>query len=38
MRHLATEVEQATAEEILALAVERHHPNLVMACSFQKEE
>ena len=38
MRHLEAEVEQATAEEILALAVERHHPNLVMACSFQKEE
>jgi phosphoadenosine phosphosulfate reductase len=38
MRRLAPEVEQATAEEILALAVERHHPNLVMACSFQKEE
>jgi phosphoadenosine phosphosulfate reductase len=31
-------VEEATAEEVLALAVERHHPNLVMACSFQKEE
>ena len=27
-----------TAEETLALAVERHHPKLVMACSFQKEE
>jgi phosphoadenosine phosphosulfate reductase len=31
-------VEEATAEEIVALAVERHHPNLVLACSFQKEE
>jgi phosphoadenosine phosphosulfate reductase len=26
------------AQETLALAVERHHPKLVMACSFQKEE
>src|ERR687895_2759507 len=26
------------AEATLALAVERHHPGLVMACSFQKEE
>jgi phosphoadenosine phosphosulfate reductase len=31
-------VEEATAEEILALAIERHHPSLVLACSFQKEE
>ena len=34
MRGLA----DATAEEILAVAVERHHPNLLLACSFQKEE
>jgi len=27
-----------TAEETLRSAVERHHPALVMACSFQKEE
>jgi phosphoadenosine phosphosulfate reductase len=27
-----------TAHETLELAVERHHPRLVMACSFQKEE
>ena len=27
-----------TAQEVLAEAVERHHPRLVMACSFQKEE
>jgi phosphoadenosine phosphosulfate reductase len=27
-----------TAEETLRTAVERHHPSLVMACSFQKEE
>src|SRR5215217_355969 len=26
------------AEDTLRLAVERHHPRLVMACSFQKEE
>jgi phosphoadenosine phosphosulfate reductase len=26
------------AEETLSQAVERHHPKLVMACSFQKEE
>ena len=28
----------ASAEETLRLAIERHHPSLVMACSFQKEE
>jgi phosphoadenosine phosphosulfate reductase len=27
-----------TAAEVLAQAVERHHPRLVMLCSFQKEE
>ena len=27
-----------TAEETLQTAIERHHPSLVMACSFQKEE
>jgi phosphoadenosine phosphosulfate reductase len=31
-------VEQATAEEVLAYAVERFSPRLTMACSFQKEE
>jgi phosphoadenosine phosphosulfate reductase len=31
-------VEQAGAEEVLAYAVERFHPRLTMACSFQKEE
>jgi phosphoadenosine phosphosulfate reductase len=31
-------VEELSARELLALAVERHHPSLVMACSFQKEE
>jgi phosphoadenosine phosphosulfate reductase len=29
---------QATPEEVLAYAVERFHPRLTMACSFQKEE
>jgi phosphoadenosine phosphosulfate reductase len=28
----------ATATEVLATAVERHHPSLVLLCSFQKEE
>jgi phosphoadenosine phosphosulfate reductase len=31
-------LEELQAQEVLALAVERHHPRLVMACSFQKEE
>jgi phosphoadenosine phosphosulfate reductase len=31
-------VEQATPEEVLVYAVERFHPRLTMACSFQKEE
>ena len=31
-------LEELSAQEVLALAVERHHPQLVMACSFQKEE
>jgi phosphoadenosine phosphosulfate reductase len=31
-------LEEITAEALLAEAVERHHPRLVMACSFQKEE
>ncbi len=30
--------EDATAEQVLAHAVERFHPRLTMACSFQKEE
>ena len=32
------DLERHTAEEVLAFAVERHHPRLAMACSFQKEE
>jgi phosphoadenosine phosphosulfate reductase len=31
-------LEERTAEEVLAYAVERHHPKLILACSFQKEE
>jgi len=31
-------LDELPAQEVLALAVERHHPRLVMACSFQKEE
>ncbi len=34
----APDLEQASAQEVLAFAVERHHPKLTMACSFQKEE
>jgi phosphoadenosine phosphosulfate reductase len=33
MRYLAD-----AAQETLQLAIDRHHPSLVMACSFQKEE
>jgi phosphoadenosine phosphosulfate reductase len=31
-------LEELAAQDVLAVAVERHHPQLVMACSFQKEE
>ena len=31
-------LEELSAQEVLAEAVERHHPRLVLACSFQKEE
>src|SRR5581483_2183510 len=31
-------IEDASAEEVIAYAVERFHPRLTMACSFQKEE
>jgi phosphoadenosine phosphosulfate reductase len=34
----APDLEDRTAEEVLAYAVRRFHPELVMACSFQKEE
>ena len=40
--HMATtstpDFETRSAEEVLAYMVERHHPRLAMACSFQKEE
>jgi phosphoadenosine phosphosulfate reductase len=32
------DLEQATAQEVLAYAVQRFSPRLTMACSFQKEE
>ena len=39
MRGLITpDLEASSAEEVLAYAVERFHPRLTMACSFQKEE
>ena len=34
----APDLESRSAEEVLAHAVERFHPRLTMACSFQKEE
>ncbi len=38
MSTTAPDLERATAQEVLAYAVEHHHPSLTMACSFQKEE
>ena len=42
MRNLAPELEvgleDATAEEVLEHMLDRHHPQLALACSFQKEE
>jgi phosphoadenosine phosphosulfate reductase len=38
MATATTDLETATAEEVIAYAVERFHPRLTMACSFQKEE
>jgi phosphoadenosine phosphosulfate reductase len=32
------DLERATAQEVLAYGVERFHPRLTLACSFQKEE
>ena len=32
------DLEAATAQEVVTYAVERFHPGLTMACSFQKEE
>src|ERR1700722_10144272 len=34
----APDLETASAEAVIAYAVERFHPRLTMACSFQKEE
>ncbi len=39
MRGLApTQLESASAQDVLAYGVENFHPRLTMACSFQKEE
>jgi phosphoadenosine phosphosulfate reductase len=38
MSVMAPDLEAASAEEVLAYAVQRFHPRLTMACSFQKEE
>jgi len=38
MSVVASDLEAAPAEEVLAYALERFHPRLTMACSFQKEE
>jgi phosphoadenosine phosphosulfate reductase len=35
---VAADLEAASAEEVLSYAVERFHPRLKLACSFQKEE
>ena len=34
----AGELEAASAEEVLAHMLERHHPRVALACSFQKED
>ena len=38
MSTAADDLELASAEEVVAHAVERFHPRLTLACSFQKEE
>jgi phosphoadenosine phosphosulfate reductase len=38
VQHQIDDLEHLSAQEILEIAVERYHPRLVMACSFQKEE
>jgi phosphoadenosine phosphosulfate reductase len=38
MSAIVPDLEQATAQEVLAYGVERFHPRLTIACSFQKEE
>jgi phosphoadenosine phosphosulfate reductase len=35
---VAPDLERASAQEVIAYAVEQFHPRLTMACSFQKEE
>jgi phosphoadenosine phosphosulfate reductase len=35
---IAPDLERASAEEVVAHMLERHHPRLALACSFQKEE
>ena len=37
MTVVTSDLEAAPAEEVLAYAIERFHPRLTMACSFQKE-
>ena len=34
----APDLERSSAEEVLAHMLERHHPRLALACSFQKED
>jgi phosphoadenosine phosphosulfate reductase len=38
MTTITPDLESASAQEVIAYAVERFHPDLTMACSFQKEE
>jgi phosphoadenosine phosphosulfate reductase len=38
MRISTPDLESAPAQDVIAYAVERFHPQLTMACSFQKEE
>ena len=38
MSAVVPDLETASAEEVIAYGVERFHPRLTMACSFQKEE
>jgi phosphoadenosine phosphosulfate reductase len=38
MSAILPDLEQATAQEVLAYGVEHFYPRLTMACSFQKEE
>ena len=38
MSFVVPDLETASAQEVIAYGVERFHPRLTMACSFQKEE